>query len=303
MIARLFARIRRTPRLYPFFLAGTLLVAGCSFADFAYDLAPRIAVRYVDDYLQLTNRQEARALEMFRERHALHARDELPRYHAFLQETRVALEDGLTGAEVDAVFDQVQALAELGVRRTIPAAAKILADLDADQVGALEERMQDSAEEYREELDDDHKGRRLGETLKDIEEWIGPIDDAQRDMLTRELRAMHDTAPMWLRWRMRKNEELVALLRGEPEQADIEEFLAGYWLRQDGLSPQLIAERDANRRRYRGMIVALDASLQPEQRAHALGRLGEYGGMVLDMMPEAVRVAVRDRNAGAMAEQ
>src|SRR5690606_14047478 len=138
-----------------------------------------------------------RALELFRERHALHARDELPRYHDFLVETRRALQDGLTRAEVDAVFDGVETLGELGVRRTLPAISEILAGLDDAQLGALEERLEDSAAEYREKLDDDHKGRRLGETLEDIEEWTGTITDAQREMLTRELLAMQETAPLW----------------------------------------------------------------------------------------------------------
>lgn len=268
------------------------VLAACSMANFAYDLAPRIAVRYVDDYLQLSNRQEARALELFRERHALHARDELPRYHAFLTETQRALQDGLTRTEVDTIFDGVRSLAELGIRRTLPAAAEILAGLDSAQLGALEDRLEDSAAEYREELDDDHAGRRLGETLEDVEEWIGSISDAQREMLTRELRAMQETSPMWLAWRIEQNSRLIALLRDEPSQDAIEAFLAGYWLRQEGLPPELAAGRDANRVRYRNMIVALDASLSDEQRAHALEKLAEYQATVMDMMPDEVRSAV-----------
>lgn len=278
------------------------VLAACSMADFAYSLAPRIAVRYVDDYLQLTNRQEARALEMFRERHALHARDELPRYHDFLVETRLAVRDGLTRADVDTIFDGVQSLAELGVRRTIPAAARILADLDNAQIDALEERLHDSAEEYRAELDDDHKGRRLGETLEDVADWIGNVTDSQREMLARELGAMTETRPMWLAWRIEQNRRLIALLRGEPSQDAIEAFLAGYWLRQDGLPPELVAGRDANRARYRNMIVALDASLSAGQRGHALEKLAEYRDKVVGMMPDDVRAVVLAEHAGSGGE-
>lgn len=276
----------------PLLLLSLAVLAACSMANFAYDLAPRIAVRYVDDYLQLSNRQEADALSMFRERHALHARDELPRYHDFILETRTALEDGLTHDDVDAIFDDVKALAELGVLRTIPAAAKILDDLGSVQLDALEEKLHEDAAEYREELDDDHKGRRLGETLEDIEEWIGVITDEQRDLLTRELRTMQETSPMWLRWRIEQNEKLIALLRSSPSLDAIEAFLAGYWLRQDGLPPELTASRDTNRARYRDMIVALDASLSDEQRAHALERLAEYRQTVIDMMPDEVRAGM-----------
>lgn len=273
-------------------LLALALATSCSVADFAYDLAPRIALRYVDDYLQLDNRQEEQALSLFRERHALHARDELPRYYRFLGETRHAIGDGITADEVDTLFDGVNALAELGITRTIPAVARILAGLDADQLDALEERLQESASEYREKLDDDHRGRRLGETLKDIEEWIGEISEAQRTMLTRELQAMNETAPQWLEWRMQRNERLIALLRDKPAQPVIEAFLAGYWLRREGVPPALETATAENRARYRNMIVALDGSLSVAQREHALARLAEYSEMVVDMMPDDVSAAV-----------
>lgn len=280
-----------------------LVAAGCSMADFAYDLAPRIALRYVDDYLQLSNRQAEHALQLFRERHALHARDELPRYYAFLVGTRAAASDGITLAEVDSILGGVQALAELGVARTIPAAASILAGLDGDQLDALDERLAESAAEYREELDDDHKGRRIGETLEDVEKWLGSITEPQRELLTRELRAMTETAPQWLAWRIERNAGLVKLLREQGGQDRIEAFLAGYWLRREGLPEGLQAATDANRARYSAMIVALDATLSTAQRQHALERLTEYTEMVVDMMPEEIRVSTLAASRSAEVRQ
>ena len=171
------------------------------------------------------------------------------------------------------------------------AAAAILARLDDDQLDILEERLADNADEYRDELDDDHKGRRLGETLKDVEEWTGSIEEDQRRMLTHELRAMTETAPMWLEWRIERNERLVALLRTSPGEGEIEDFLAGYWLRRDALPDALQAGTAENRARYRAMIVSLHASLNAEQRRHVDERLAEYIEAVVDMMPDEIRVA------------
>lgn len=280
-----------------------LFTASCSLANFAYDYAPRIATRFVDEYLQLSNRQAEQALQMFRERHALHARDELPRYYRFLQQTRSAEKDGFDRQEVDELFDGVQQLFALGIERTIPAAARILDDLDVNQLDALQRRLQEDVEEDRQRLREDHVARRRQEALEDVEEWVGELEASQEKMILGELDAMDETRPLWLQWRISRNEQLIALLRGKPEKEAIEKFLADYWIHRGGMPEKLAQGMDANRERYRDMIVMLDESLSDEQRNKAREKLVEYREMVLDMMPDEVRVALLEERAGQAEEQ
>ncbi|MBW3567682.1 MAG: hypothetical protein KY410_06960, partial [Proteobacteria bacterium] len=225
-----------------FLAAGLMLVftlTACSLADFAYDLAPRVALRQVDDYLHLNNRQEVNALELFRERHAVHARDELPRYYRFLSETEEAISDGIDAMDMDAVFDGVRGLYRLGVERTIPAAAEILADLDKDQLDALQDRLREDVEEDRERIDEDHDARRRRKTLEEIEEWIGDLDESQQRMVVHNLKEMVETRPLWLAWRMSRNEKLIELLRDQPKREAIESFLMDYWIHNTGMPSEL----------------------------------------------------------------
>lgn len=275
-----------------------LFVTSCSLANFAYDYAPRIATRYVDDYLQLSNAQAEEALQMFRERHAEHARDELPRYHRFLVRTETAAADGFQREEIDQLFDGVQELFALGIERTLPAAARILDGLDQDQLDALQLRLQEDVEEDRERLDEDHVARRRQEALEDVEEWVGELEPSQEKMILEELDAMVETRPLWLQWRIARNEQLVALLRDKPERQAIEKFLGDYWIRRVGMPEELVEGMHANRERYRDMIVMLDESLADKQRRKAREKLAEYREMVLDMMPDEVRVAVLEEHAG-----
>lgn len=269
-----------------------LFVASCSFANFAYDYAPRIATRFVDEYLQLSNRQAEQALELFRERHAEHARDELPRYYRFLVNTETAGADGFDRQEIDMLFDGVQELFALGIGRTLPAAARILDDLDRNQLDALQKRLREDVEEDRERLKEDHVARRRQEALEDVEEWVGDLEPAQKELILGELEAMVETRPLWLQWRIARNEQLVALLREKPEREAIEKFLADYWIRRAGMPEELVQGMQSNRERYRDMVVALDASLSESQRSKARDKLVEYREMVLDMMPDEIRVAV-----------
>jgi len=280
-----------------------LLVTACSMADFAYDLAPRLAVRFVDDYLQLDNRQAEQALVLFRERHALHARDELPRYYRFLVETETATRDGIDAGEVDAVFDQVREFFRLGIERTIPAAAEILAGLNVDQLDALQERLQEDVAEDRKRLAEDHAARRRKETLEDFEEWVGDLAEPQQQMIMRELKAMEETRPLWLNWQITRNEQLIELLRSRPQRDAIEAFLADYWIHQSSAPEELVQGMTANRQRYRAMIVALDGSMSERQRRSVREKLEEYREMVLDMMPEEIRVVILEELPGNPAQR
>lgn len=292
----------RPSRILPVVLLA-LILSACSLADFAYDYAPRIATRYVDDYLQLTNRQAEHALDLFRERHALHARDELPRYYCFLLETEVAAADGLEVREVDAVFDQVQELLLLGIDRTIPAAAEILARLDKHQLDAFQERLHEDVEEDRERLREDHVARRRKEALEDVEKWVGNLEESQRKMILSQLDSMQETRPVWLNWRISRNQQLIELLREQPQQEAVEAFLKDYWIRRSNMPEELVSGMNANRERYRDMVVALDASLSAEQRTHAREKLVEYREMVLEMMPDEVRVAVLEQQHSDAKQQ
>src|SRR5690606_32711884 len=113
-------------------------------------------------------------------------------------------------------FEGVEQLYRLGVERTVPVVAQILAGLDADQLDALEERLREDVEEDRERLRENHQARRLKEALEDVEEWLGEVNPTQRDIVERALADMDETRPLWLDWRIARNEKLIELLRAAP---------------------------------------------------------------------------------------
>lgn len=275
-----------------------LLLSGCSLAGFAYDLLPRLAVRQADSYLQLSKRQEARALELFRERHALHARDELPRYYALLRKAERAASDGITREEIDAVLDEVEFLYKLAIERTLPAVAEILAGLDDAQLDLLEKRLRADAEKDRKRLDEDHRARRMEKTLEEIEEWTGKLEEPQRAMIIAALEEMHETRPMFLEWRIDNSERFIEFMRRRPKPVEIEKMLAGYWLERANMPEELYAKLQDNANRYREMLIALDGNATEAQRRHALEKLSSFADIVLDIMPRETRAAIIEDREG-----
>lgn len=278
-----------------------MTVVSCSMAGLAYELAPGMAVRYADDYLELSRRQEVHAKRLFLDRKQLHERDELPRYHALLAKTDAAIRDGIEHDDIDELFGDVRELYRLGVSRTIPQVAEILADVDEKQIDILERRLERDAEEDREEIDEaeEEHDRELADTFEDIEEWIGPLSDSQRKLIRKKLREREPTRPFWVEWRVARNQALVALLRTQPSRSEIEAFLVNYWVERADMPRYLEEALERNGELYRDMIVALDRSLSVEQRARARERVAEYREMVLDMMPEKVRLAVLEERGSS----
>lgn len=284
-------------------LSLVLVVTGCSLAGFAYDLVPRLAVRHVDNYLQLNNRQSARALELFRERHQLHAHDELPRYYRLLEDMRSRGDEGMTRADLDAIFDQTRFLYHLAVERTLPAVAQILADVEPAQIDLLEKRLAQDVAKERRRIRKQDREERIENTLDEIKEWVGRLDDPQRERLTASLEEMEDTRELWLEWREGNNRRFIEFLRSKPQPVEIENRLAAYWIKRRDMPAELERRLENNVERYREMLVSFEKTLSDAQRRHARKKLNKYADLIVGIMPDEVRVSVLEGGGSVMEGQ
>lgn len=272
-------------------------VAACSLADFGYDMAPRIAVRYMDDYLQLDTRQEAMALDLFRARKQLHEKEELPQYAMLMAEIERRYAGELEVEDFNTVFDRINELWDIAVIRTVPAIAVILDDLDDDQLAALDESLADSEERYRERIEEHDRDERIEDRIEDIEEWTGDLDDEQKEFLRGRLAQMHDTRVAWLEWRIARNERLMELLLQRPGEQAIEDFLVSSWAGAENIPAELEQATEENRIAYRQLLLELDGRLSAEQHGEVTEKLAEYRETIWDLLSEEQRLALQERLA------
>lgn len=282
-------------RIVAIILLLTAGVTACSMAGFGYDIAPRLAVRYADDYLQLSNRQEARALQLFEARKELHQRDELPQYALFMADIEQRFEQGPTADDIDHALERVSDFWSLAIERTVPAITTILLDLDEDQLDAFENRLADSEERYRERIEEHDPAKELEERIEDIEEWTGELDEEQRALVQERLATLNDTRVAWLEWRIERNSRLMALLREQADTEALEEFLLKSWVSRDYVDPELVEATEENRKRYVDLLLELDTMITPAQRNRVADRLAEYREIVWDLLQEEQRLALEER--------
>lgn len=280
-------------------IAVTLLLTGgvtaCSMAGFGYDIAPRLAVRYADDYLQLSNRQEARALQLFEARKELHQRDELPRYAIFMVDVERRLEADPAPADIDYALEQVSEFWSLAIERTVPAITSILLDLDEDQVDALGRKLADSEERYRKRIEEHDPEKELEERTEDIEEWTGKLDEEQLALVSERLATLNDTRVAWLEWRIERNSRLMTLLRERTDAAALEEFLLKSWVSRENIDPALVEATDENRQRYIALLLELNEMITPEQRERVEEKLADYREIVWELLEDEQRLALEEQ--------
>lgn len=280
-------RLRPGRLLFAAFLAA--LLVGCSLVQLAYNHADQWVLREADRYLELTDLQRQQLRVTLRHRLEAHRGQELAGYVDFLAQAERAAADGLDAGEVESLMTRLQRLAEATVAGTIPPIAAVLAELGPNQVDHLMATLAEDDRRYRKRYVQPTAQRRVEKRTKVVvgalEHWTGDLNAAQLETVSRRVEAWPDLADEWNRYRLARSSGLIELLHDRPGPATVERYLVSRWLAHEGRSPALEAGVAAARRGIVDLVVAVDASLTPPQRAAFLAKIRDYRDELADMLP------------------
>lgn len=267
-----------------------LMLGACSAVEVAYAIAPRLAVKFADEYFYLSNAQEAQALELFQARKKVHQIEELPLYLAYADRLEQRFAEGLTKEALDASLAEGEQLLREGVKKTLPAISSLMADLDDDQVEYFVGKLREKEDEYRKRIEEGESERNREENeFEDLEEWTGKLREEQRVLVRKHLASMHDNREHWLQWRVDRNRMLAELLGKDPTAGEIEKFLTHSWVDRGNI-PEALAKRSSeNRELYIEMMLELEATLDDAQREKVRARITESRELILALMPDDVQ--------------
>ena len=265
-------------------LTALLLVAtlsGCSFATrFAYNNLDWLAKREIGKYVSLSSAQKQDVDVRFDALWDWHRREELPQYASDLRALAQAAQQGFTRDQLRAFLDTGEAWwARLSARGMADVAA-VIATFDDAQIAEVLERVDEDYAEYREKYVDlseddrrDHSAKRM---RKSLDKRLGSLRDDQRLRVTQWANARQLNAEAWaqeqLRWR--KAFEQVLVTRTEPGFSDRLKPL--FQNNEDELPPELLSSNAYNTRLWIDMILDIDKSLSPRQRAHLVDHIAEF---------------------------
>jgi hypothetical protein len=233
----------------------------------------------------MTDAQEAWVRERIARTVEWHRTEELPRYRRVL-EGMLARSEGRFGADDIAALQQELRVRYLRVAaRLVPDVGEFLATMDAEQLARLEKKM---AEDNRQFVKDSVRGtpeerrkRRVHRFLNHLEAWIGPLDDAQRDIVAAAYRDVPEFTEEMLAERRYRQSETLALARAKAPRAEMEAMLLRLYVRMDDWRrPEYSEQVKARDARLQEALAALSATLTAKQRAALQSRIR---GLIADI--------------------
>ena len=256
------------------------LLSGCSMVRLAYENADSYlhwrALNYLDVHGEQAEELDA-AIDAF---HDWHRKQALPQYARLAGEAAQRVGDGVTPEDLVWGYDSLIAQTRIGLREAAQRIAPLLGRLDAQQIAHIESRLAEEnrrfAKEFLRGSESARRVRRTERIVKRLEDWVGRLSEAQVE----RVRQYSERVPLLAEMRLADHKRVQAaglqLLRadkGEAWTAHLSELVA-YWDR--GRDPAYAAAIEDSRRELFAMLLDLDRTLSPEQRAQALANLRRY---------------------------
>jgi hypothetical protein len=269
-------------------------VAGCG-ASLVYPRLDTLVGFYIKGLVSLDENQSAQLADMLEENLQWHRRAELGRYEASLRRLAAQVQSGLTAAELHAAAQQAEAYWRNIFEQAAPGYTTLAATLTDDQVrellASLHEADEKTWRDYSKRTTASRAARREKSMRRNVERMTGRLQAQQVALI-------HDYAvnarPFMSEWRENRRiwrDELAATL-GLRRIDD-----AGYRTRMQVLiarpdelwTPQYRQALDTSRSAFIELLVRLDATLTPQQRALAHRRLLEWASEVRGLSASPAR--------------
>jgi hypothetical protein len=253
------------------------LLCGCSTVRFAYENADAYLRWKAGSYLDLEGADADELDERIDEFHEWHRKNALPKYVTQVNEASQRFADGLSRADLVWGYDSLRVQARESLRKAGELAAPLLDRLQPGQVAQIERRLADENRKFhRDNLrgsERDRRRRRAKFMVDRLEDWVGKLTQAQ----VQRVREYSERAPLVdeLRDRDRKRlqKDVIAIIRAREARAKLPDRVAN-WDR--GREPSYVAALEAWREQYFSLLLDIDRSLTPEQRARAAAHLRRY---------------------------
>lgn len=258
-------------------LAAVSLLAACSALRLAYDNAD-VYVKYrAGQFLDLKGAQDHELAQRIDSFFAWHRASALPAYARTAEEAAARIGKGLSRADLVWGYDSFVAHARQSLRGAAERVAPLLDRLTPEQLAYMEKGF---AEENRRFAGDNLRGsdgerrkRRAERVEERLEDWVGGLSDAQ----VQRVRLYSERAPLVDELRQRDRRRLQArvldMARARRAQRELP-ALAGSW--PDGREAAYAKASEAAREEYYALLLDLDRSMTPEQRARAQRTLRRY---------------------------
>jgi hypothetical protein len=267
-------------------LAALLLATGCTALNVgtfnvAYEHADWLLQRMAGHYVELDRDQSQAVHTGFGNLHTWHRSEELPLYATIMDQAAQRIERGLKREDIVWILREINERWRVTSQHLAGEMTPVLVTLTAGQVGQMERRLADDNEKFaKTQVSADHEkaDKHRAEWLIDqISRWTGSLTPAQKERVQLAVRQTRDFPALRLAERQRRQARFLKLVRDAHDHQAVGSALAD----------MLATPREGAEELYRNsvahyeevmtqMLLDIDRSLSPEQRASAASRMRRY---------------------------
>jgi hypothetical protein len=258
-----------------------LVLASCSATRVAYNNADTMLRFMASSYLDLDAAQSDDLTPRIARFHQWHRSNELPVYAALLRSASQRAAKGITAEDVAWGLVNVRSRYRRFAGKAAEDAAPVLATLASAQLAALERKFAENNEKYAKKFlaSDDKERRRaqLKRMLERFRDFAGELTPDQEARIERFALAHERHVALRFEDRQRWQRDFVAALGQERRPEELGRHLAEMFYRPELRRSEEFIREDKHWDEDLGqLIVDLDWSLSPKQRAQVVRRLSDY---------------------------
>jgi len=251
-------------------------VAACA-PTLLYRHADRLVIWKVDNYFDLSSDQRTFLRARLKELLAQHRKEALPVYEEFLIDVKRKSADGISRDELDWAFARFEDLKSDLFARVVQDATGFLTTVSDGQVRYLEDVFQKERQRTDKALmveTDQRLDKRAAATLGWLKQWLGPLTPEQKQRIREWSVRLPDLQRVRVEQQRVRQQRLVQVLKSGKDPGHVAQQLRE-WLvfPERSATPEYRQRLDEMKERVKDMILAVDRTVTPQQRAHALHEL------------------------------
>jgi hypothetical protein len=276
----------RTFAVKAFLVAFACLLVSCSAIRLGYSNGESVVYWWLNSYVDVQSDQSPWVKKHIDGVFAWHRKTQLYEYAQLLAQAQKQLQHNVTQADVLNEYDVLKKSMLLIIDKSLPGFTDLALSLQPQQIAHLEKKFTSNNDKYRKEyLRGDLEQRqqvRYKQVMKHAEYWFGDFSREQQAQIRAASNARPLNNELWMEMRMRRQQELIALLKKiqsekpsrEAAMSMLKTYVSGV-LNQFG-QPQHKALSDASTEASARMVATIVNIATPEQKAHAAKRMQNW---------------------------
>lgn len=194
-----------------------VLLAACSSIRFTYNHGDTLLYWWINAYIDVDSEQKPLVKKDIDELFHWHRRTQLRDYAQILRVAQKQLSGNPTREDLLADYRQIRDETRELLMRSVPDLTDLVLTLKPEQLANMEEKFEKNNREYRKKFmsgsEEKRKKVRYEKTMDQLNLWFGSFSSEQEDQVRRLLDAHPLDNEVWLAERMRRQQQILALVR------------------------------------------------------------------------------------------